>query len=158
LSLPGNGWGFAFIIKGEWDKAIESDLEMLASSEQLLAIDPSSLDYARDKATALDHVGDSYRFAKIIQRRLEYGRRGLAMYDEILKQDRKTRERKKTLAIARITYLKRCSLRRITAARYCCCCDVALRRELVALDQSNVEYPDDLANSLVRRGEGAGER
>jgi tetratricopeptide (TPR) repeat protein len=30
---------------------------------------------------------------------------------------------------------------------------VAIRRELVALDQSNVEYPDDLANSLTLTGE-----
>jgi serine/threonine-protein kinase len=56
--------GFVYGIKGEWQKAVDTQLAMLARTEELLAIDPTSLDYARDKATALDHVGDSYRDIK----------------------------------------------------------------------------------------------
>jgi len=52
--------GFIFAIKGEWQKALDNDLDMLAHTESLCALEPSSLDYARDKATALDHVGDSF--------------------------------------------------------------------------------------------------
>ncbi|HEY5403931.1 MAG TPA: protein kinase, partial [Pyrinomonadaceae bacterium] len=53
--------GFAYSIKGEWQKALDTHLEMLTKTEELCALDPGSLDYQRDKATALDHVGDSFR-------------------------------------------------------------------------------------------------
>jgi non-specific serine/threonine protein kinase/serine/threonine-protein kinase len=146
--------GFVFIIKAEWQKAIDVDLAMLADTEQLLAIDPNSLDYARDKATALDHVGDSYRGAKNYPKAIEYGRRGLAMYEDILKQDPQNARAKKdfgdcshhvaqTLVTSK-DYRGALSLLQKT---------LAIRRELVALDQTNVEYPDDLANSLVLTGE-----
>lgn len=154
--------GFAFIIKGEWQKAIEADLAMLAGTEQLLAIDPSSLDYARGKATALDHIGDSYRGARNYAKAMKYGQQGLAIYKDILRQDSQNARAKKdfgdcshhvaeTLMVSG-DYRGALALLQKT---------VAIRRELVALDQSNVEYPDDLANSLVLTGEGyagSGER
>ena len=146
--------GFIYGIKGEWQKAVDTHLEMLTKTEELLAMDPTSLDYARDKATALDHVGDSFRGVKNYPKALENGQRGLAMYEDILRDDpRNARTRKdvgdcshhvaETL-LAAGDYRGALALLQRT---------VAIRRELVALDQSNVEYPDDLANSLTLRGE-----
>ena len=147
--------GFAFITKGEWQKAIECDLEMLANTEQLLAIDPASLDYARDKATALDHVGDSYRSAKNYPKAIEYGRRGLSMYEQILKRDAENARAKKdygdcTHHVAE-TLLASGDHRDALALLEK---TVSTRRGLVALDTTNVEYPDDLAESLLLTGEG----
>ena len=147
--------GFIFAIKGEWQKALDNDLEMLAKSEALCALESSSLDYARDKATALDHVGDSFRGVKNYPKALENGQRGLAMYEEILQKDPQNARAKKDVGdcshhvaetlLASGNYRDELSLLQRT---------VSIRRELVALDKSNVEYPDDLANSLMLTGEG----
>ena len=146
--------GFIFGIKGEWQKALENDLEMLANTEELCALEPSSLDYARDKATALDHVGDSFRGVKNYPKALENGRRGLAMYEDILQKDWQNARAKKDVGdcshhvaetlLASGNYRDALSLLQQT---------VSIRRGLVALDETNVEYPDDLASSLMLIGE-----
>ncbi|HEY6802351.1 MAG TPA: serine/threonine-protein kinase [Pyrinomonadaceae bacterium] len=146
--------GFVYGIKGEWQKAVDTHLQMLAQAEELLAMDPNSLDYIRIKATALDHVGDSYRDLKNYPRALESGQRGLALYEEILRKDPQNARTKKdvgdcshhvseTLLISG-DYLGASLLLQRT---------VSLRRQLVNEDKSNVEYPDDLANSLMLSGE-----
>lgn len=146
--------GFIFGIKGDWQKAVDAHLEMLAKTEELCALDPASLDYQRGKATALDHVGDAFRGVKNYQKALENGRRGLAMYEDILRKDPQNARTKKDVGdcshhvsetlLAAGDYRGALALLQRT---------VAIRRELVALDQSNVEYPDDLANSLTLTGE-----
>jgi serine/threonine protein kinase len=146
--------GFIFGIKGEWQKALDNDLEMLANTESLCALEPSSLDYARDKATALDHVGDSLRGLKNYPKALENGRHGLAMYEEILQKDPQNARAKKDVGdcshhvaeslLASGNYRDALSLLQRT---------ISIRRGLVALDASNVEYPDDLAGSLMLMGE-----
>jgi len=146
--------GFIFIITGNWQKAVDADLEMLAKTESLCALDPTSLDYQRDKATALDHVGDSFRGVKNYQKALENGQRGRAIYEDILRKDPQNARAKKDVGdcshhvsetlLAAGDYRGALALLQRT---------VAIRRELVALDQSNVEYPDDLANSLTLTGE-----
>ncbi len=147
--------GLIFGIKGEWQKALDNDLEMLANTEELCALEPTSLDYARGKATALDHVGDSFRGLKNYPKALENGQRGLAMYEEILQKDPQNARAKKDAGdcshhvaetlLASGNYRDALSLLQRT---------VSLRRELVALDENNIEYPDDLANSLTLSGEG----
>jgi serine/threonine protein kinase/Flp pilus assembly protein TadD len=146
--------GFIFAIKGEWQKALDNDLDMLANTESLCALEPSSLDYARDKATALDHVGDSFRGLKNYPKALENGQRGLAMYEEILQKDPQNARAKKDVGdcshhlaeslLASGNYRDALSLLQRT---------VSIRRGLVALDESNIEYPDDLAASLMLTGE-----
>jgi serine/threonine protein kinase len=146
--------GFIFGIKGEWQKALDNDLEMLANTEELCVLEPTSLDYARGKATALDHVGDSFRGVKNYPKALENGQRGLAMYEEILQKDPQNARAKKdvgdcshhvaeTLLVSG-NYRDALSLLQRT---------VSIRRGLVALDESNVEYPDDLADSLTLTAE-----
>ena len=146
--------GFIFAIKGEWQKALDNDLDMLANTESLCALEPSSLDYARDKATALDHVGDSFRGLKNYPKALENGQLGLAMYEEILQKDPQNARAKKDVGdcshhvaeslLASGNYRDALSLLQRT---------ISIRRGLVALDASNVEYPDDLADSLMLMGE-----
>ena len=146
--------GFIFAIKGEWQKALDNDLDMLANTESLCALEPSSLDYARDKATALDHVGDSFRGLKNYPKALENGRHGLAMYEEILQKDPQNARAKKDVGdcshhvaetlLASGNYRDALSVLQRT---------ISIRRGLVALDASNVEYPDDLAGSLMLMGE-----
>jgi non-specific serine/threonine protein kinase/serine/threonine-protein kinase len=147
--------GFVFGIKGEGQKALDNHLEMLTKTEELLALDPTSLDYARDKATALDHVGDSFRGVKNYAKALENGRRGLAMYEEILQKDPLNARAKKDVGdcsnhVAE-TLLTSGDFR---AALSLLQRTVSIRRDLVQLDKSNVEYPDDLAASLMLTGEG----
>jgi len=146
--------GFVYGIKGEWQKAVSTHLEMLTKTEELLAMDPTSLDYARGKATALDHVGDAFRRIKNYPKALENGEHGLAMYEDILRNDPLNARTKKDVGdcshhvaetlLAAGDYRGALALLKRT---------VAIRRELVTLDQSNVEYPDDLANSLTLTGE-----
>ena len=146
--------GFVYGIKGEWQKALDTDLEMLAGTERLCALDPSSLDYQRGKATALDHVGDSFRGVKNYPKALENGNRGLAMYEDILRQDPQNARAKKDVGdcshhvsetlLASGDYRGTSSLLERT---------IGIRRELAAQDKTNVEYPDDLANSLMLSGE-----
>jgi tetratricopeptide (TPR) repeat protein len=146
--------GFIFAIKGEWQKALDNHLEMLANTEEMLALEPTSLDYARGKATALDHVGDSFRGLKNYPKALENGQRGLAMYEEILRKDPQNARAKKDFGdcshhvaetlLASGNYRDALSLLQRT---------ISIRRGLVALDASNVEYPDDLADSLMLMGE-----
>ena len=146
--------GFAYSIKGEWQKALDTHLEMLTKTEELCALDPGSLDYQRDKATALDHVGDSFRGVRNYPKALENGKRGLAMYEDILRKDPQNARAKKDVGdcshhvsetlLASGDYRGASSLLQST---------VAIRRQLTALDRTNVEYPDDLANSLMLTGE-----
>ncbi|PYS73974.1 MAG: hypothetical protein DMF69_03225 [Acidobacteria bacterium] len=146
--------GFAYAINGDWQKALDTHLTMLARSEELCALDPSSLDYQRIKATALDHVGDSFRGVKNYQKALESGERGLEMYEEILRKDSQNARAKKDVGdcshhvsetlLASGDYRGASALLERT---------VSIRRQLTALDETNVEYPDDLANSLMLTGE-----
>ncbi|MEN3335367.1 MAG: eukaryotic-like serine/threonine-protein kinase [Blastocatellia bacterium] len=146
--------GFVFGIKGEWQKSLDNQLEMLANTEALTLLEPASLDYARAKATAFDHVGDAYRGLRNYPKALENGQRGLSLYEEFLKKDPQDARSKKdvgdcshhvaeTLLAAR-DYRGALSLLQRT---------VSIRRGLVALDETNVEYPDDLAESLMLTGE-----
>ena len=146
--------GFVYGIKGQWQKAVDADQDMLTRTEELLAMDPTSLDYQRDKATALDHVGDSFRGVKNYPKALEYGQRGLAMYEDILRKDPQNARTKKDVGdcshhvsetlLASGDYRGASSLLERT---------IGIRRELADQDKTNVEYPDDLANSLMLSGE-----
>jgi len=146
--------GFIFRIKGEWQKSLDNHLEMLALEEELSALEPTNLDYARAEATAFDHVGDLYRELKNYPKALENGRRGLAMYEGFLKQDPQNARGQKDLGdcshhvaetlLASGDYRGAISLLQRA---------VSIRRGLVALDATNVEYPDDLAESLMLTGE-----
>ena len=146
--------GFVYGIKGQWQKAVDADQELLTRTEELLAMDPTSLDYQRDKATALDHVGDSFRGVKNYPKALEYGQRGLAMYEDILRKDPQNARTKKDVGdcshhvsetlLASGDYRGASSLLERT---------IGIRRELADQDKTNVEYPDDLANSLMLSGE-----
>jgi non-specific serine/threonine protein kinase/serine/threonine-protein kinase len=146
--------GFVYGIKGQWQKAVDADQELLTRTEELLAMDPTSLDYQRIKATALDHVGDSFRGVKNYSKALENGQRGLAMYEDIFRKDPQNARTKKDVGdcshhvsetlLASGDYRGASSLLERT---------IGIRRELAAQDKTNVEYPDDLANSLMLSGE-----
>lgn len=146
--------GILFGIKGEWQKALETQLDMLANTEALTVLEPTSLDDARGKATALDHVGDAYRGLRNYPKALENGRHGLAMYEEFLAKDPQNARSKKDVGdcshhvsetlLASGDYSAALSLLERT---------LTIRRGLVALDETNVEYPDDLAESLMLTGE-----
>jgi eukaryotic-like serine/threonine-protein kinase len=146
--------GFIFGIKGEWQKALDNHQEMLAITEEMCALEPTNLEYARGKATAFDHVGDSFRGLKNYPKALENGKRGLAMYEESLEKDPQNARAKKDVGdcshhvaetlLASGDYRGASSLLQRT---------VSIRRGLVALDETNVEYPDDLAESLMLTGE-----
>lgn len=146
--------GFIFGIKGEWQKSLDNQLEMLANTEALTALEPASLDFARAKATAFDHVGDAYRGLRNYPNALENGKRGLTMYEDFLKKDPQDARSKKDVGdcshhvaetlLASRDYTGALSLLHST---------VGIRRGLVALDETNVEYPDDLAESLMLTGE-----
>ncbi|HVS20365.1 MAG TPA: protein kinase [Pyrinomonadaceae bacterium] len=146
--------GIIFGIKGEWQKSLDNHLEFLAITEELSSREPTSLDYARGKATAFDSVGDAYRGLKNYPKALENGKRGLAMYEEFLKGDPQNARAKKDVGdcshhvaetlLASGDYHDALSLLQKT---------VSIRRGLVALDETNVEYPDDLAESLMLTGE-----
>jgi len=146
--------GLIFGIKGEWQKSLDNQLEMLANAEVLCSLDPTSLDYARGKATAFDHVGDAYRGLRNYPKALENGKHGLAIYEEILEKDTQNARPKKDVGdcshhvaetlLASRDYRGALALLERT---------VSIRRALVALDETNVEYPDDLAESLTLTGE-----
>ena len=146
--------GFVYGIKGQWQKAVDADQDMLTRTEELLAMDPTSLDYQRIKATALDHVGDSFRGVKNYSKALENGQRGLAMYEDIFRKDPQNARTKKDVGdcshhvsetlLASGDYRGASSLLERT---------IGIRRELADQDKTNVEYPDDLANSLMLSGE-----
>ncbi|MGA9994093.1 MAG: tetratricopeptide repeat protein [Pyrinomonadaceae bacterium] len=146
--------GFIFGIKGEWQKSLDNDLEMLAIEEELSSLEPTNLEYARAGATAFDHVGDAYRGLRNYPKAIENGKRGLAMYEEFLRIDPQNARAKKDVGdcshhvaetlLASGNYRGALSLLQRT---------VSIRRGLVALDETNVEYPADLADSLVLTGE-----
>lgn len=146
--------GFIFGIKGDWQKSLDNQLEMLANTEALTALEPASLDFARARATAFDHVGDAYRGLRNYSNALENGQRGLAMYEEFLRKDPQDARSKKDVGdcshhvaetlLASRDYIGALSLLQRT---------LGIRRGLVTLDESNVEYPDDLAESLMLTGE-----
>jgi Serine/threonine protein kinase len=146
--------GIIYGIKGEWQKSLENHLEFLAITEELTLLEPTSLDYARAKATALDSVGDAYRGLGNYPKAIEYGKRGLAMYDDLLKSDPQNARAKKDVGdcshhLAETLFASGDFGRALTLLQR----TVAMRRELVALDATNIEYPNDLANSLVLTGE-----
>jgi len=104
---------------------------MLASSEQLLAIDPSSLDYARDKARPWTMLA-----IHIAREELSKGDRirpaWTGEYDEILKQDPQNARAKKDVGDCSHHVSETLLASSDTAARYCCCCEPWPARELVA--------------------------
>jgi non-specific serine/threonine protein kinase/serine/threonine-protein kinase len=146
--------GFIFGIKGEYQKSLENHTALATLEQELSALEPANIEYARAMATGLDHVGDAYRGLKNYPKALENGRRGLAMYEEFLKQDPQNARGKKDVGdcshhvaetlLASGDYRGALAMLQRT---------VGLRRELVALDATNVEYPDDLAESLMLTGE-----
>jgi non-specific serine/threonine protein kinase/serine/threonine-protein kinase len=146
--------GLIFGIKGDWQRALGNLLEMLANTEGLCVLEPASLDYARGKATALDHVGDAFRGLKNYSNALENGKQALRMYEEILEKDPQNARTKKDVGdcshhVAESLLASGDSLGALTLLQR----TVSIRRELIALDASNVEYPDDLAESLMLSGE-----
>jgi len=146
--------GFIFGIKGEYQKSLENHMWLVTLEQELSALEPANIEYARAMATGLDHVGDAYRGLKNYPKALENGRRGLAMYEEFLKQDPQNARGKKDVGdcshhvaetlLASGDYHGALAMLQRT---------VGIRRELVALDATNVEYPDDLAESLMLTGE-----
>ena len=147
--------GLIFGIKGEWQKALDNLQEMLANIEALCALEPTSLDYARGKATALDHLGDAFRGLKNYPNALESGKHALGMYEDILEKDPQNARTKKDVGdcshhVAETMLASGDSRGALTLLQR----TVSIRRELVALDATNVEYPDDLAESLMLSGEG----
>lgn len=146
--------GFIYDTMGDWQRSLDNHLQFLAIEEQLALVEPSNVEYMRARATALDHVGDAYRGLKNYPRAVEYGRRGMALYDDLLRADGQNARAKKDAGdcshhlaetlIASGDFAGALLLLQKT---------IGLRRELAALDPTNVEYPDDLANSLVLKGE-----
>ena len=139
-------FGPIFQVLGKPDLAIEKMREAMEITEKLL---PQSHDLAtfvtafRNPAflgDALSEIGD-YDEA-------------LAMYEEFLKKDPQDARSKKDVGdcshhvaetlLAAHDYRGALALLQKT---------VSLRRGLVALDENNVEYPDDLAESLMLTGE-----
>jgi serine/threonine protein kinase len=146
--------GFIFAIKGDYQKSLDNQLALVTLEQELSALEPANIEYARATATGFDHVGDAYRGLKNYPKALENGRRGLAMYEEFLKQDPQNARGKKDVGdcshhvaetlLASGDYRGALAMLQRT---------VGIRRELVALDATNVEYPDDLAESLMLTGE-----
>jgi serine/threonine protein kinase len=146
--------GFIFGIKGDYQKSLDNHMALVTLEQELSALEPTNIEYARAMATGLDHVGDAYRGLKNYPKALENGRRGLAMYEEFLKQDPQNARGKKDVGdcshhvaetlLASADYRGALAMLQRT---------VGIRRELVALDATNVEYPDDLAESLTLTGE-----
>jgi non-specific serine/threonine protein kinase/serine/threonine-protein kinase len=146
--------GFIFAIKGDYQKSLDNHIALVTLEQDLSALEPTNIEYARAMATGLDHVGDAYRGLKNYPKALENGRRGLAMYEEFLKQDPQNARGKKDVGdcshhvaetlLASGDYRGALAMLQRT---------VGIRRELVALDATNVEYPDDLAESLMLTGE-----
>lgn len=146
--------GFIFAIKGDWQKSLESHMALVTLEQELSALEPANIEYARAMATGFDHVGDAYRGLKNYPKALENGRRGLAMYEDFLKQDPQNARGKKDVGdcshhVAE-TLLASGDYHGVLAMLQR---TVGIRRELVALDATNVEYPDDLAESLMLTGE-----
>lgn len=146
--------GFIYGIKGDYQKSLDNHMALVTLEQELSAIEPTNIEYARAMATGLDHVGDAYRGLKNYPKALENGRRGLAMYEEFLKQDPQNARGKKDVGdcshhVAE-TLLASGDYRGAQAMLQR---TVGIRRELVALDATNVEYPDDLAESLMLTGE-----
>ena len=146
--------GFIFAIKGDYQKSLDNHMALVTLEQELSALEPMNIEYARAMATGLDHVGDAYRGLKNYPKALENGRRGLAMYEDFLKQDPQNARGKKDVGdcshhvaetlLASGDYRGALAMLQRT---------VGIRRELVALDATNVEYPDDLAESLMLTGE-----
>ena len=146
--------GFIFGIKGDYQKSLDNHMALVTLEQELSALEPTNIEYARAMATGLDHAGDAYRGLKNYPKALENGRRGLAMYEEFLKQDPQNARGKKDVGdcshhlaetlLASGDYRGALAVLQRT---------VSIRRELVALDATNVEYPDDLAESLMLTGE-----
>jgi len=146
--------GFIFAIKGDFQKSLDNQLALVTLEQELSAVEPANIEYARAMATGFDHVGDAYRGLKNYPKALENGRRGLAMYEDFLKQDPLNARGKKDVGdcshhvaetlLASGDYRGALVMLQRT---------VGIRRELVALDATNVEYPDDLAESLMLTGE-----
>ncbi len=146
--------GFIFGIKGDYQKSLDNHMAMVTLEQELSALEPTNIEYARAMATGFDHVGDAYRGLKNYPKALENGRRGLAMYEGFLKQDPQNARGTKDVGdcshhvaetlLASGDYRSAISLLQRA---------VSIRRGLVALDATNVEYPDDLAESLMLTGE-----
>jgi len=146
--------GFIYATKGEYQKSLDNDMEMVAIGEELCSLEPANLDYARALANALDHVGDAYRGLKNYSKALENGKRALGMYGGFLEREPLNARTKKDVGdcshhvaetmLASGDYHNALLLLQKT---------VSIRRGLVALDTTNVEYPDDLAESLMLTGE-----
>ncbi|HSS21678.1 MAG TPA: serine/threonine-protein kinase [Pyrinomonadaceae bacterium] len=146
--------GFIFAIKGDYQKSLENHMALATLEQELSAVEPTNIEYARAMATGLDHVGDAYRGLGNYGKALENGRRAFAMYEDFLKQDPQNARGKKDLGdcshhVAE-TLLASGDYRGALAMSQRA---VGIRRELVALDATNVEYPDDLAESLMLTGE-----
>jgi len=146
--------GFIYATKGEYQKSLDNDMEMVAIGEELCSLEPANLDYARALANAFDHVGDAYRGLKNYSKALENGKRALGMYGGFLEREPLNARTKKDVGdcshhvaetmLASGDYHNALLLLQKT---------VSIRRGLVALDTTNVEYPDDLAESLMLTGE-----
>lgn len=155
LAVSRERLGSIYAITGDYQKSLDNDLEMVAIGEELCSLEPTNLDYARALANAFDHVGDAYRGLKNYPKALENGKRAFGMYKQFLEREPLNARTKKDVGdcshhvaetmLAAGDYHSALTLLRTTT--------ITVRRDLVASDQTNVEYPDDLAESLMLTGE-----
>ena len=154
LAVVSERLGIVWIIKGEYQRALDSFRDALANEDAMRAAEPDNAVYAQLSATAHYHIGNALRCLQRYREALGEEDQALSQYEALARADPRDSGSKKELAgsmheIAETLLAAgdpHAAAPRVDRA-------LEVRRELAAHDGGNVEYPEDYADSLTLSGE-----
>ena len=146
--------GIMFMVRGDPAHALDSFREALSTEEAMSASAPDNADYVGLVANGYYYTGDAFAGLRRYAEALAAEKRALALYESLLRADPKNAAPQKdiggcTQKMAEILLAEGDH----AAAGKVLVRTISIRRELADRDKGNVEYLDDLADSLTLSGE-----
>ena len=146
--------GIMFMVRGDSAHALDSFREALSTEEAMSASAPDNADYVGLVANGHYYTGDAFAGLRRYAEALAAEKRALALYESLLRADPKNAAPQKdiggcTQKMAEILLAEGDH----AAAGKVLVRTISIRRELADRDKGNVEYLDDLADSLTLSGE-----
>ena len=146
--------GIMFMVRGDPAQALESFHEALLTEESMSASAPDNADYVALVANGYYYTGDALGGLQRYADAIAAEKHALALYESLQRADPRNAAPQKdiggcTQKMAEILLAEGDHAEASTVLER----TISIRRELAAHDKGNIEYLDDLADSLMLSGE-----